>query len=114
MKIVRKKFEENNKIVTAVNGNDKNDKKPKRPQAAIYLNSDAKAWKYFITMKLKDDVTITCEKNPVRIRVQIEIYPIDDELTDKNIERHTAHTIVSWHNPKQWQLGNTSDSIMTR
>ena len=31
--------------------------------------------------------------------------------THKNIERHTAHTIVSWINPKQWQIVNTSDKI---
>ena len=24
------------------------------------------------------------------------------ELANKNIERHTTHTIVSWANPKQW------------
>ena len=30
----------------------------------------------------------------------------------KNIERHTAHTIVSWPNPKQWVIVNTSDLIM--
>ena len=27
----------------------------------------------------------------------------------KNIKRHTAHAIVSWPNPKQWQMGHTSD-----
>ena len=26
-------------------------------------------------------------------------------LQYKNIERHTAHTIVSWPNPKQWVIG---------
>ena len=30
----------------------------------------------------------------------------------KNIERHTAHTIVSWPNPKQWVLVHTSDLMM--
>ena len=30
----------------------------------------------------------------------------------KNIERHTAHTIVSWTDPKQWQMGHTSDLMM--
>ena len=30
----------------------------------------------------------------------------------KNIERHTAHTIVSWHNPKQWVIVHTSDLMM--
>ena len=31
---------------------------------------------------------------------------------DKNIERHTAHTIVSWPNPKQWVIVHTSDLMM--
>ena len=30
----------------------------------------------------------------------------------KNIERHTAHTIVSWSNPKQRVLVHTSDLMM--
>ena len=30
----------------------------------------------------------------------------------KNIERHTAHAIVSWHNPKQWIIVHTSDLMM--
>ena len=30
----------------------------------------------------------------------------------KNKERDTAHTIVSWPNPKQWQMGHTSDLLM--
>ena len=30
----------------------------------------------------------------------------------KNIERHTADTIVSWPNPKQWIIVHTSDLIM--
>ena len=31
---------------------------------------------------------------------------------NKNIERHTAHTIVSLPNPKQWVIAHTSDLIM--
>ena len=31
---------------------------------------------------------------------------------DKNIERHTAHTIVSLPNLKQWQMGHISDLTM--
>ena len=27
---------------------------------------------------------------------------------DKNIERHTPHTIVAWPNPKQWQIGDVN------
>ena len=30
----------------------------------------------------------------------------------KNLERHTVHTIVSWPNPKQWIIVNTSDLMM--
>ena len=30
----------------------------------------------------------------------------------KNIERHIAHTIVSWPNPKQWVIVHTSDLMM--
>ena len=30
----------------------------------------------------------------------------------KNTERHTAHTIVSWPNPKQWVIVHTSDLMM--
>ena len=31
---------------------------------------------------------------------------------NKNMERYTAHTMISRPNPKQWQMGHTSDSIM--
>ena len=30
----------------------------------------------------------------------------------KNTKRHTAHTIVSWPNPKQWVIVHTSDLMM--
>ena len=32
--------------------------------------------------------------------------------TDKNIERHTADTIVSWPNPKHWVIVHTSNLMM--
>ena len=32
----------------------------------------------------------------------------------KNIERHTAGTIVSWSNPKQWVIVHTSDLMMIK
>ena len=32
--------------------------------------------------------------------------------TYKNIERHTAHTIVTWPTPKQWVIVHTSDLMM--
>ena len=31
---------------------------------------------------------------------------------NKHKERHTAHTIVPWPNPKQWVIVHTSDSMM--
>ena len=31
---------------------------------------------------------------------------------NKNIERHTADTIVSWPNPNQWIIIHTSDLMM--
>ena len=34
------------------------------------------------------------------------------DTVSKNIERHTAHTIVSWPNPKQWVIVHTSDLMM--
>ena len=34
------------------------------------------------------------------------------QQADKNTERHTAHTIVSWPNPEQWVIVHTSDSMM--
>ena len=35
-----------------------------------------------------------------------------DSFIQKNRERHTAHTIVSWLNPKQWSIVHTSDLMM--
>ena len=36
----------------------------------------------------------------------------DRFMYNKNIVRHTAHTIVSWPNPKQWLMIHTSDLMM--
>ena len=33
-------------------------------------------------------------------------------IVSKNIRRHTAHTIASRLNHKQWQMGHTSDLMM--
>ena len=35
-----------------------------------------------------------------------------NEYDDKTIERHRAHTIFSWPNPKQWIIVHTSDLMM--
>ena len=34
------------------------------------------------------------------------------DISHKNIVRHTAHTIVSWPNPKQWLMIHTSGLMM--
>ena len=33
-------------------------------------------------------------------------------IIDKNVEIHTVRTIVSWTNPKQWQMVHNSDLMM--
>ena len=51
---------------------------------------------------------ITCyEVSNVIFRNKVSI-----DFILKNIERHTAYTIVSWPNPKQWVIVHTSDLIM--
>ena len=35
-----------------------------------------------------------------------------NNIITKNTESHTAHTIVSWPNPKQWVIVHASDSMM--
>ena len=35
------------------------------------------------------------------------------QWVSKNIDRHTAHTIFPWPNPKQSQFGHSSDLMMT-
>ena len=37
---------------------------------------------------------------------------VDKHCYNKNIVRHTAHTIVSWPNPKQWLMIHTSGLMM--
>ena len=46
-----------------------------------------------------------CQRNPQKLRCSYTI-------KHKNIERHTAHTIVSSPNPKQWVIVHISDLIM--
>ena len=58
--------------------------------------------------------------NKIEIDFGIPLFAIRSEmvesaqmyLTLKNIDRHTAHTIVSWPNPKQWIIDHTSDLMM--
>ena len=46
----------------------------------------------------------------IQISVEHKLIPLIDIW--KNIEKHTAHTIVSWPNPKQWVIVHTSDLMM--
>ena len=39
-------------------------------------------------------------------------FSVMPQLNCKNIEKHTAHTIIPLPNPKQWQIGDTSDLMM--
>ena len=39
------------------------------------------------------------------ISTQISLACVTNSPINKNIKRHTAHIIVSWPNPKQWQVG---------
>ena len=54
--------------------------------------------------------------NAVTVVVQVMLWCCQAILTVaktyKNIERHTAHTIVSWPSPKQWIIVHTSDLMM--
>ena len=47
-----------------------------------------------------------------RPRIGIIIIKVRWPWDPKNIKRHTAHTIVSEPNPKQWIIVHTSDLIM--
>ena len=42
----------------------------------------------------------------------ISAWDVWTHLLYKNTKRHTAHTIVSWPNPKQWVKVHTSDLMM--
>ena len=44
--------------------------------------------------------------------VQVMVWRSRQTYYLKNIERHTAHTIVSWLNPKKWVIVHISDLIM--
>ena len=41
-----------------------------------------------------------------------DLQPRDQGYMGKNIDKHTAHTIASWPNPKRWILIHTSDLMM--
>ena len=50
----------------------------------------------------------TCESLQLTLPITIL------EYCNKNTERHTAHTIVSWPNPKQWVIVHTSYLMMIK
>ena len=72
----------------------------------------------FIGFRLYQEQLLTVENLAFRVFVftnkniydGIKVYLIEN----KNIERHIAHAIVSWPNPKQWQMGNISDVMVIR
>ena len=50
-------------------------------------------------------LTATCDCILVQVLIHLCV-------NHKNIVRHTAHTIVSWPNPKQWLMIHTSGLMM--
>ena len=57
--------------------------------------------------------TGSCYLENVRSSVWRKFHQNDISVSvRKSIERHTAHTIVSWPNPKQWVIVHTSDLMM--
>ena len=44
--------------------------------------------------------------------VSMRVYLMKDTMINKNIERHSVHTIVSWPDHKQWHMGHTSGLMM--
>ena len=55
--------------------------------------------------------TVFAKKWQFKYLKQLQGWDIFKSLC-KNIERHTADTTVSWPNPKQWVIVNTSDLMM--
>ena len=46
------------------------------------------------------------------LQIDDRSFLVNRPLMNKNIVRHTAHTIVSWPNPKQWLMIHTSGLMM--
>ena len=72
----------------------------KRPITREYVKESSAYW-FSLTLHLEYWST----------RAIIE-HNMNLHLNHKNIEKHTAHTIVSWPNPKQWKLDHTCDLMM--
>ena len=62
---------------------------------------------------IKDSLHDRRRSRDSRVDFTLDHFPgIPEFLCHKNIERHTARTIVSWPNPKQWVIVHTSDLMM--
>ena len=66
------------------------------PNVMVLCETQKSTWSIFFILW---DLLYTCN-----LFLEICIY--------KNIVRHTAHTIVSWPNPKQWLMIHTSGLMM--
>ena len=81
-----------------------------------YANKNLESW----TLNINTEWIRTPHSNSPTILLQHGIPRYADAcantptilLPHKNIEGHTAHTIVSWYNPKQWIIVHTSDLMM--
>ena len=47
------------------------------------------------------------------ISSKFSLQSYEARVKNKNIERYTAHTIISCPIPEQWQMDDTSDGMMT-
>ena len=66
-----------------------------------------------LLIKTRIDWLIDWQLDSSGIAIDPGIDPIAKTLyIGKNIVRHTAHTIVSWPNPKQWLMIHTSGLMM--
>ena len=76
---------------------------------AVILNIQAGFQRYFT-------LRVQIHEKATRNLYLAQAYDIPHEKTTmqfhKNTNRHTAHTIVSWANHKQWQMGHASDLMM--
>ena len=54
------------------------------------------------------------QRNTYHISIYVRgTYALPAKIICKNKERHTARTIVSWPDPKQWVIVHTPDLMMT-
>ena len=77
---------------------------PNRRRAITLTNNGQDLWRHIASLNLNHLINV----------YQYFTYPrnFDGKGYDKNIERHTADTIVSWPYPKQWVIVHTSDLMM--